>query len=269
MSHFVRTVFLAIFICQSLSPGVTFSGDSVMAGVQNAETVKPYKGMLLAANSSVTRKSSVKQVVKTCVPECRSGYVCIDGLCVENCNPPCPKNYYCTGKGECLPMVKTSTQFNDESEKAEQPKSISSVKKNENCIPECRHGYTCIGGKCVENCNPPCPNGYYCASGGTCLPLGQEEDRIVVRTDRDKELYETGHVGQIIFGTVIELVGLVMIAGGASSAYASERSYGYQTDQGLIVSVVGIPVLTLGVILQIRGIVKQSKHRKWLEQQSK
>ena len=38
-----------------------------------------------------------------CVPSCRSGYMCIDGACVEKCNPPCADNEFCNRAGECMP----------------------------------------------------------------------------------------------------------------------------------------------------------------------
>jgi len=38
---------------------------------------------------------------KTCLPACRTGYVCIEGDCVSACNPPCDKGERCTTKGEC------------------------------------------------------------------------------------------------------------------------------------------------------------------------
>ncbi len=38
---------------------------------------------------------------KSCVPACRTGYVCVEGRCVSACNPPCEKGQRCTAKGEC------------------------------------------------------------------------------------------------------------------------------------------------------------------------
>lgn len=37
-----------------------------------------------------------------CTPVCRDGYTCIDGQCVEKCNPPCPYGEKCTGSGTCV-----------------------------------------------------------------------------------------------------------------------------------------------------------------------
>jgi len=31
----------------------------------------------------------------TCIPSCRTGYVCVKGECVSECNPPCEKGYKC------------------------------------------------------------------------------------------------------------------------------------------------------------------------------
>lgn len=38
-----------------------------------------------------------------CLPACRSGYVCVDAVCVSACNPPCPDTERCTDAGECVP----------------------------------------------------------------------------------------------------------------------------------------------------------------------
>ncbi|MCK6537154.1 MAG: hypothetical protein L6Q84_29650 [Polyangiaceae bacterium] len=40
---------------------------------------------------------------QTCVPECRTGFVCASGTCVSACNPPCAASETCSAKGECLP----------------------------------------------------------------------------------------------------------------------------------------------------------------------
>jgi hypothetical protein len=37
-----------------------------------------------------------------CVPECRSGYVCVEGQCVSACNPPCAAGERCTAEAECV-----------------------------------------------------------------------------------------------------------------------------------------------------------------------
>ncbi|MFW5924994.1 MAG: hypothetical protein ACOC9O_02365 [Myxococcota bacterium] len=39
----------------------------------------------------------------SCVPACRSGYVCRQGECVSACNPPCADGERCTGWAECEP----------------------------------------------------------------------------------------------------------------------------------------------------------------------
>jgi hypothetical protein len=59
---------------------------------------------LLAASSA-----SAQQTATTagCVPECRSGYVCIEGACVSACNPPCTGDQTCTPEGQCVPNATT------------------------------------------------------------------------------------------------------------------------------------------------------------------
>jgi hypothetical protein len=38
----------------------------------------------------------------TCIPACRSGYVCVQGQCVSACNPPCSAGQTCTPDAQCL-----------------------------------------------------------------------------------------------------------------------------------------------------------------------
>jgi hypothetical protein len=37
-----------------------------------------------------------------CIPECRSGFVCLEGQCVSACNPPCGAGQRCTAQRECV-----------------------------------------------------------------------------------------------------------------------------------------------------------------------
>ncbi len=37
-----------------------------------------------------------------CQPECRSGFMCLQGRCVSRCNPPCPAGEVCTDQAECV-----------------------------------------------------------------------------------------------------------------------------------------------------------------------
>ena len=49
----------------------------------------------------------------SCVPECRSGYSCINGQCVSSCNPPCEPGTECRGEGAtatCMPAGAPSPQ---------------------------------------------------------------------------------------------------------------------------------------------------------------
>jgi hypothetical protein len=39
---------------------------------------------------------------KQCVPQCRTGYVCVEGACVSACNPPCAAGEMCASDGNCV-----------------------------------------------------------------------------------------------------------------------------------------------------------------------
>ena len=59
---------------------------------------------LLAASSASAQQTAT---AAGCVPECRSGYVCIEGACVSACNPPCTGDQTCTPEGQCVPNATT------------------------------------------------------------------------------------------------------------------------------------------------------------------
>lgn len=41
---------------------------------------------------------------QSCVPTCRTGFVCSAGRCISACNPACPTSYACTAEGTCAPV---------------------------------------------------------------------------------------------------------------------------------------------------------------------
>lgn len=43
----------------------------------------------------------------TCLPACRTGYVCIQAQCVSACNPPCAAGEVCTDDAACTPAPAT------------------------------------------------------------------------------------------------------------------------------------------------------------------
>jgi hypothetical protein len=53
--------------------------------------------------------SALGQDTSACIPPCRTGYICLQGRCVEQCNPPCRTGYLCNGKGDCIPVDKTTS----------------------------------------------------------------------------------------------------------------------------------------------------------------
>jgi hypothetical protein len=59
----------------------------------------------------------------SCIPACRSGYVCIQGQCISACNPPCSAGQTCTPDAQCLA---TPPLFaSPEAPKHEQPRDPS------------------------------------------------------------------------------------------------------------------------------------------------
>ncbi len=48
--------------------------------------------------------------LETCRPACRDGFLCLEGRCIEACNPPCASGERCTGDGRCVPQADASTR---------------------------------------------------------------------------------------------------------------------------------------------------------------
>lgn len=47
----------------------------------------------------------------SCVPRCRSGFMCQAGVCISACNPPCPAGQECTAAGECVAVAPPPPQY--------------------------------------------------------------------------------------------------------------------------------------------------------------
>jgi hypothetical protein len=74
---------------------------------------------------------------KTCLPACRTGFVCIEDRCVTACNPPCAESERCTAQGECERRVESAptdsssidsefaadSEFAVDSESSDEPRS--------------------------------------------------------------------------------------------------------------------------------------------------
>jgi hypothetical protein len=55
------------------------------------------------------RRGAVSTVdEKACVPDCRSGHLCVRGQCVSKCNPLCGDGERCSDEGECAPVAVSS-----------------------------------------------------------------------------------------------------------------------------------------------------------------
>jgi hypothetical protein len=84
----------------NLHPGVEL--DRTIA---SAETVSLFvkAGGRVADAAPFPANATEQKASTTCVPDCRSGFVCVDGQCVSACNPPCAATEVCTAQGSCVP----------------------------------------------------------------------------------------------------------------------------------------------------------------------
>ena len=58
--------------------------------------------LIQSGESSAPKPDASATVSATCIPQCRSGYFCHQGQCLEKCNPPCGSNLICSDAGECV-----------------------------------------------------------------------------------------------------------------------------------------------------------------------
>jgi hypothetical protein len=64
------------------------------------------------AADSTSTGTIIEQADGDCVPPCRSGYTCVNSVCVERCNPPCPPSQTCGDDGEChVPLPAGSVPY--------------------------------------------------------------------------------------------------------------------------------------------------------------
>jgi len=64
-------------------------------------------GFLFAASTAAAQDAAPVPAARECFPECRSGYLCHEGVCITGCNPPCGDDEKCTVEGECVAKAST------------------------------------------------------------------------------------------------------------------------------------------------------------------
>ena len=65
--------------------------------------------LLVVSMAIVAFEQESLSTAKACVPSCRSGFTCVDGKCVELCNPPCPAGEKCDNSGNCVSNQPSAT----------------------------------------------------------------------------------------------------------------------------------------------------------------
>ena len=66
--------------------------------------------VLLLATACTTPAAN-RTDASTCLPACRPGFVCVVGVCVSACNPPCPSGMRCTPDLQCVSPDGGTTSF--------------------------------------------------------------------------------------------------------------------------------------------------------------
>ena len=65
--------------------------------------------LLVVSMAIIAFEQEFFSTAKACVPSCRSGFTCVDGKCVELCNPPCPAGEKCDNSGNCVSNQPSAT----------------------------------------------------------------------------------------------------------------------------------------------------------------
>ena len=81
---------------------IAVAGADHTAGAQISPSPGGYPPPASPAASVPAPPGAQAGLPATCVPACRSGFVCHSGQCISACNPPCPAGYACGVGGECV-----------------------------------------------------------------------------------------------------------------------------------------------------------------------
>lgn len=71
--------------------------------MKTARTKHVCVGILVVA--AVTLLVSPSARAQQCIPDCRTGYQCMDGQCISSCNPDCPAGFECSAGRQCTPVA--------------------------------------------------------------------------------------------------------------------------------------------------------------------
>jgi len=64
---------------------------------------RSWLGLLaLGMGAATATPAGAQSAIPACVPECRAGFTCVNGMCVSQCNPPCLSGEACTEQRECV-----------------------------------------------------------------------------------------------------------------------------------------------------------------------
>jgi hypothetical protein len=61
----------------------------------------PARWLLVLPLLVLVPRNARAQEEESCIPSCRSGFICVKGACVSRCNPPCGEGETCDEEGEC------------------------------------------------------------------------------------------------------------------------------------------------------------------------
>lgn len=97
-----RVGFCVVFLARTASAQeateqATPPADAAPAPSEQAPTTRTIPPVMPAFSDEAPRATP-----GGCVPECRSGFVCVSHSCVSECNPPCPNNDVCDRGQRCI-----------------------------------------------------------------------------------------------------------------------------------------------------------------------
>jgi len=84
----------------ALLRGVSIAVSACLCALSGVSSVRAQEEPI----ESIEEPEASEQTEARCRPECRAGFLCIDGACVSACNPPCGEGEVCTEEATCEPV---------------------------------------------------------------------------------------------------------------------------------------------------------------------
>lgn len=203
--------------------------------------------MAMAVLLGVTHAAVAEDV---CTPSCRPGYTCIQGACVEACNPTCGSSQVCTqtpAGADCVDRAaRAPAELSTRVELAPTPTSTTtqchpSCSADERCLQTSK-GRACVGMAGVALRQPP---------RASAAPKDEEPSRPsygwAQPAATPRRAYNYAKPASITLGILFSLSGVGNLAVGASAASSTSRSTEELAPAFIVAGLVGLGLGIWGI----------------------